>query len=174
MEEKDKPSHFFYMYKRLFLCIITNKVFIIIFSTVEFMDIFVGTLVLVPDFFEYNKSYEIKDIKVSNFLYKISPYSHFHNFLIDQSNFSIHKTPAYFTIIVYSIFWIIFYITLYSIGDFDYDRESTFHKVKSIILINFYSYCFMRLIGIYGIHSIISLIISIILQKNYTSHRIAC
>ena len=168
MEEKDKPSHFFYMYKRLFLCIITNKVFIIIFSTVEFMDIFVGTLVLVPDFFEYNKSYEIKDIKVSNFLYKISPYSHFHNFLIDQSNFSIHKTPAYFTIIVYSIFWIIFYITLYSIGDFDYENESTFHKVKSIILINFYSYCFMRLIGIYGIHSIISLIISIILQKTYT------
>ena len=28
MEEKDKPSHFFYMYKRLFLCIITNKIFL--------------------------------------------------------------------------------------------------------------------------------------------------
>ena len=168
MEDKDKPSHFFYMYKRLFLCIITNKVFIIIFSTVEFMDIFVGTLVLVPDFFQNNKSYDANEIKISNFLFKISPYSYFNNYLIDKNNFILHKKPAYLTIIIYFVLWIIFYITLYSIGDFDYENESIFDKVKSIILINFYSYCFMRLIGIYGIHSIISLIISIILQKKYT------
>ena len=169
MEEKDKPSHFFYMYKRLFLCIITNKIFIIIFCTLEFIDIFVGTLVLIPDFFERNnKTYYNKEINISKFLYKISPYSYFHNYLIDQNTFFLHKKTAFYTIIIYFIFWIIFYITLYSIGDFDYENESKFDKVKSIILINFYSYCFMRLIGIYGIHSIISLIISIILQKTYS------
>ena len=69
MEEKDKPSHFFYMYKRLFLCIITNKIFIIIFCTLEFLDIFVGTLVLIPDFFERNnKTYYNKEINISKFL----------------------------------------------------------------------------------------------------------
>ena len=168
MENNNKSSQFFYMYKRLFLCIFTNKIFIIIFSFLEFFDIFCYTIALIPNFFQLNNpSFDIYNIPVADFVLLISPYNQVSDLLVD-SEFKVKILPHIIIILVYFILWIIFYITLYSIGDFDYDRESTFHKVKSIILINFYSYFFMRLIGIYGIHCVISLFFSIILKNTYT------
>ena len=168
MKNENETSHFFYMYKRLFLCIFTNKIFIIIFSFLEFFDIFCYTIALIPNFFQLNNpSFNIYNIPIADFLLFISPYNKISDLLM-ENNSNVRKLPNIIIIFVYFFLWIIFYITLYSIGDFDYNKESIIHKVKSIILINFYSYFFMRLIGIYGIHCVISLFFSIILKNTYT------
>ena len=167
-KEKKSSNHFFYMYKRLFLCIITNRIFIFTFCLAEFLDYFVCTLTIIPDFFNYNKSYERNKITTVKFLIRISPYHYLLDFLTNKTKFIINKTPTYITLFIFIFFWIIYYITLYLIGDFDYENESLFDKIKSMFLINFYSYIFLRLIGIFGINCIISLCLSIIFQDKYT------
>ena len=168
MKKKENSNHFFYMYKRLFLCIFTHKIFIIIFCFGEFLDIFSCSLSIIPDFFNYNEIYSEKDVKIVKILYKISPYHYFLEQIFDYNKYSIKKIPAYITIFIFIIFWVIFYITLYSFGDFNYEHESLFNQIKSIFLINFYSYFFLRIIAIFGVNSLISLIFSIIFQKTYS------
>ena len=167
MGKENKPSHFFLMYKRLFLCIITNKVFIIIFCFVEFFDIFTYLMSLVPNYYHFHNSVELTDELVANFLLNISPYNKFSDIIMDE-NWNAKKLPNIIVICIYVLIWFSFYLTLYFIRDFDYQKESILHKIKSIFLINFYSYFFLRLIGIYGIHCVMCLIISIIFQNKYT------
>ena len=167
MENKESKNYYYYMYKRLFLCIITNKIFIALFCFIEFIDIFSFTVGLIPDFFNYGKKYNDKEVVLVNFLFNVSPFNHFFNYLVNNDNFTIKKIPTYFTILLFIILWIFFYISLYSFQDFDYERESTFQKIKSIIIINFYSYFFLRIFGIFGVDCTISLILSIIFKSEY-------
>ncbi len=166
-ENEEQPSHYYYMYKRLFLCIITNKIFIALFCFVEFIDIFSFTVGLVPDFFNLGKSYNDNDILLVKFLFKFSPFNNIFHLLVNEKDYTINKLPTFITIGIYILFWIFFYIFLFTFKDFDYDRESNFQKIKSIIIINFYSYVFLRILGILGIDCTISLILSIIFQNSY-------
>ena len=108
-KEKKSSNHFFYMYKRLFLCIITNRIFIFTFCLAEFLDYFVCTLTIIPDFFNYNKSYERNKITTVKFLIRISPYHYLLDFLTNKTKFIINKTPTYITLFIFIFFWIIFY-----------------------------------------------------------------
>ena len=110
---------------------------------------------------------ELTDELVANFLLNISPYNKFSDIIMDE-NWNAKKLPNIIVICIYVLIWFSFYLTLYFIRDFDYQKESILHKIKSIFLINFYSYFFLRLIGIYGIHCVICLIFSIIFQNKYT------
>ena len=166
-ENEEKPSHYYYMYKRLFLCIITNKIFIALFCFVEFIDIFSFTVGLVPDFFNLGKNYNDNDIILVNFLFKISPFNNIFHILVNDNDYTINKIPTFITIGIFILFWIFFYIFLFTFKDFDYDRGSNFQKIKSIIIINFYSYVFLRTLGILGIDCTISLILSIVFQNSY-------
>ena len=85
MKNENETSHFFYMYKRLFLCIFTNKIFIIIFSFLEIFDIFCYTIALIPNFFQLNNpSFDIYNIPVADFVLVISPYNQISNLLVDS------------------------------------------------------------------------------------------
>ncbi len=85
MKNENETSHFFYMYKRLFLCIFTNKIFIIIFSFLEFFDVFCYIIALIPNFFQINNlSFDIYNITVADFVLVISPYNQMSDLLVDS------------------------------------------------------------------------------------------
>ena len=128
MKNENESSQFFYMYKRLFLCILKNKLVIIIFSFLEFFDVFCYIIALIPNFFHINNlSFDIYNIPVADFVLVISPYNQISNLLVD-SEFKVKILPHIIIILVYFILWIIFYITLYSIGDFDLIENQHFIK----------------------------------------------
>lgn len=85
MKNENESSQFFYMYKRLFLCILTNKIFIIIFSFLEFFDVFCYIIAFIPNFFHINNlSFDIYNIPVADFVLVISPYNQISNLLVDS------------------------------------------------------------------------------------------
>ena len=126
-----------------------SKVFFLIITAIELIDLFLISLDQINKLFYWGKKYSYNDNKLSKIILFISPYNYYFEYFSDENYISTtfsRNTLMLLILIALYILLIIFYCIL---NHKEISITSKEFKILRKITINFYDFIFYRLLSIY-------------------------
>ena len=145
---KIPKSHFSEYFKRSVVFLVKTQLAVFIISIIEFADLCTNMVDSIYQIFFYGKIYNYKEMKLSNFILKISPYQYFFNYIGEGSQSGF--TRNYIFIIVYAIINIWFFTYFLSIRNCNLELMGPIEKIIQNISINFFDFVLFRILPLYG------------------------
>ena len=146
---KIPKSHFSEYFKRSVVFLIKTELAVFITSILEYIDLCTNMIDISYQIFFFNKTYNYKEIKLSNIILKISPYQYFFNYVSSNST-DDGFNKNYLFVIVYGILAIWYFSYFLLISNCNLDEMNPVESLIQKISINVFDYILFRILPIYG------------------------
>ena len=145
---KIPKSHFSEYFKRSVVFLVKTQLAVFIISIIEFVDLCTNMIDSIYQIFFYDKTYNYKELKLSNLILKISPYQYFFNYIGEgpQTGF----TRNYIFILAYAVINIWYFTYFLSIRNCNLELMGPIEKIIQNISINFFDFVLFRILPLYG------------------------